>query len=176
MSKILGFTLVELMVSVAMLSILLVIAVPSYQSLMINNRLATQTNQFVSTLTLARSESVKRGSRVTVCKSSNQAGCATGGAWTQGWIVFVDADNDAAVDIGEQILQVHGSMATGVTLTGNALVKDYVSYVSSGAAQQNSGALQTGTLTVCHAQSGGARKLTINNAGRLNLDGEAACS
>lgn len=170
-----GFTLIELMVSIAMLSILLAIAVPSYQALVVNNRLATQTNEFVATLTLARSEAVKRGTRVTVCKSSDQSACTTTGDWTQGWLVFADDDSDGTFDTGEPLLQVHGALPSGVALTGNTLVSDYVSYIASGAAQRSSGAVQTGTLTMCHAQSGKARVLTVNNAGRLNLNSQATC-
>lgn len=165
------------MISVAMLSILLAIAVPSYQFFITNNQIATQTNEFVTALMLARSEAVKRGSRVTVCRSANQSSCATAaGDWSRGWLVFVDNDSDGTVDTGEPILQAHSALTSGLGLTGNTLVSDYVSYIASGAAQQNNGALQTGTLTMCHAQSGKARFLTLNNAGRLNLNSQATCS
>lgn len=169
-----GFTLIELMVSVAILSILLTVAVPSYQSLMINNRLATQTNEFVTALTLARSEAIKRGSRATVCRSADQSNCSTAaGDWTQGWLVFMDGDNDGTVDTGEPVLQVHSVLPGGLTLGGNL---NYISYVGTGATQDNDGSFQNGTVMMCHAQSGKARSLTVNQAGRLTLNSQATCS
>ena len=89
-----GFTLVELMVTLVIAAILLTAGVPSFTTLIKNNRLTTSTNELVGALTLARSEAVKRGLRVTVCKSADQASCDTSGTgWQQGWIVFTDENN-----------------------------------------------------------------------------------
>ena len=98
-----GFTLIELIITVAIVAILLAIGVPSFQEMMRNNRVAAHTNDRLSSLNLARSEAIKRGVRVSLCKSSDGLSCATTGDWTQGWIVFVDTDNDATVDAGENI-------------------------------------------------------------------------
>lgn len=87
-----GFTLLELMITVTVLSILLGIAIPSFQDLMRRNRLATQTNELISSLALARSEAVKRGVRVTVCPANvNQDACSDSGDWAEnGMIIFTD--------------------------------------------------------------------------------------
>ncbi len=85
-----GFTLIELLMVIAIAAILASIAVPSYQWIMSRTRLSTQANELTTALSLARSEAVKRGVRVTVCKSSSGTGCTTSGNWQQGWIVFVD--------------------------------------------------------------------------------------
>ena len=101
-----GFTLLELMVTVAVAALLLAIGVPTFQSMVRNNRIAAHTNDFMSSLNLARSEANKRGRRVVLCKSDktdNIAACTAAnnccttstGNWEQGWIVFVDADNNA---------------------------------------------------------------------------------
>lgn len=88
-----GFTLIELMIVLVISSILLTMAVPSFSEVMRNNRLTTATNNLVTSFNLARSEAIKRRSNITVCASSDQAGC-TGGSWADGWIVINAATNE----------------------------------------------------------------------------------
>lgn len=80
-----GFTLVELMVTVAVLAIVLSLGVPSYRTLIINNRLTTQANALAVSINLARSEAIKRGVliRVAVSDESNH--------WEKGWRITVAA-------------------------------------------------------------------------------------
>lgn len=97
MNKQSGFTLVELMITLAIAAILLTIGVPSFNTLMQNSRLTTSTNDLIGALNLARSEAVTRELRVTVCKSADQATCNTSvTGWQQGWIVFTDENSNAA--------------------------------------------------------------------------------
>jgi len=100
-----GFTLVELMITISIASILLAVAVPGYQSLMKGSHLATQANQFMTALHYARSEAVKRGMRVTICKSADGATC-NGDNWQDGWLIFSDAGTAGSVDSGDEILRV----------------------------------------------------------------------
>lgn len=89
-----GFTLVELLIVLGVGSILLAIAVPGYGFLMNTSRLAAVTNDLVTALQLARSEAVKRGMRVTVCKTGDAgtvpSACDATANWHEGWLVFVD--------------------------------------------------------------------------------------
>lgn len=95
-----GLTLLELMIVVSVISIVLAVGVPSFRSIIASNRLATQSNDFLVALSTARSEAMKRGIYVTVCRSSNGSSCATAtGGWNQGWIVFAEnAGNLGTVD------------------------------------------------------------------------------
>lgn len=79
-----GFTLLELMVTVVIAAILISLAVPSFTNLLRRNQITTYANEFATTINLARSEAVKRGTNVTI--SSNN-----GLDWTQGWTLTVDA-------------------------------------------------------------------------------------
>lgn len=165
-----GFTLIEMMVTVAVAAILMSVGVPSFQQLIQSNRVTTQTNEFVAALNLARSEAIKRGSRITVCKSSTSTSCAASGGWQQGWIIFMDNNNNASADDGTgSILRVYGALSD-VTLTGNTHVASYVSYVASGSTQLAGGGFQAGTLTLCPGSGATkGRTLVLSRTGRLSL-------
>ncbi|MGB9128631.1 MAG: GspH/FimT family pseudopilin [Thiobacillus sp.] len=102
-----GFTLIELMVTLSVLAILLAVAIPNYQIFVVSSRVASQANDMVASLSLARSEAVKRSANVTVCASSDGATCT--GTWTQGWVVLDGAGN---------VLRMQPAIGGSSTLTG----------------------------------------------------------
>lgn len=165
--KIDGFTLVELMITIAVAAILLATATPSFTSLIQNHRLVAQHNDFVANLNLARSEAVKRGVRVTLCKSADATHCTNAGGWEQGWIMFVDRDNDAVLDDDEEILRVHAPLKGDSTLRGTSDVANYIAYVPGGFTRLVGGPPQTGTLILCDARGfDKARAIVIGSTGR----------
>lgn len=80
-----GFTLVELMVAIALLAVLLGIGVPSFRTLREGNSITTVTNDLVAALQFARSEAIRTGTNMTVCSSNDQTTCS--GGWVNGWVV-----------------------------------------------------------------------------------------
>lgn len=151
-----GFTMIELLVAIAIAAIMLGLAVPSFIDFMVRNRLVTYNNEFVASLAFARSEAIRRAGPVSVCKSSTGTSC--GGAWSDGWIVFVNTDNDspAVVDAGETVLRVHDALSSGYTLNANNNFKNYVTYSSDGSANQ------IGTFVFCrNNQTVGAQAVTL---------------
>jgi type IV fimbrial biogenesis protein FimT len=84
-----GFTLIELMVTVAVLAIVLSLAAPSFASLMASNRMSTQTNEFIGALNLARSEALRRAQPVTLLSADNDN-------YSRGWTVFPDLNGNGA--------------------------------------------------------------------------------
>src|SRR5690606_4228088 len=100
-----GFTLLELLVTLAVAAIVLSYGVPSFIDTVRNGRAAANANDLVTALSFARSEAVKRGARVTVCASADAATC--GEAWTDGWIVIADgAATDEANPSVTEVLRV----------------------------------------------------------------------
>lgn len=170
-----GFTLIELLVGVVVMGILLAVGVPSFQSAIASNRLTGGTNDVVSALALARSEAIRRGTRVTLCKSANATQCVTSGNWSQGWIVFIDTTRTAAnaqVDTGETILASGEATTASLVVAGSANVANFVSYAADGQAKLMNGAAQSGTLRVCStsASLGDARRardIAISAPGRV---------
>ena len=115
-----GFTMIELMVVVAIIAVLATVAAPSFKDAILSNKLAGFANSFVSSVQLARSEAIKRNSTVRVCRSADGTSCATSGTWQQGWIVFHDINNDQAVSSGETVIQVQGQLSSDYHFTGDS--------------------------------------------------------
>lgn len=161
-----GFTLVELLISLAVMAVLMTFAVPSFHSLMDSSKLTAASNALLSSMHLARSEAIKRGARVVLCKTANGFVCAERGGWEQGWIVFHDANNNGERDGNEVVIQRIQPLAASLRLTGNSTVAKYVSFVSTGGTKQVGGGFQAGTLTVCNESAGEARKIVLNAVGR----------
>ena len=162
-----GFTLIELLVVLAIAAIITTTAVPSFQAFIQNNRMSTTVHSFVSSLNLARSEAVKRGERVTMCKSSNSATCANSGDWQQGWIVFVDSnDNGQRETATEELVRARNAVSGEATISGQSDVENYVSYAGTGFAQLITGSMldsNNSTLVFCDH----ARAIIISTTGSV---------
>lgn len=110
-----GFTIIELIVTMAVVAILATIAIPSFIEIMTKRRIAGYVNEFSGALAYARSEAIRRGVPVSVCRSSDGSSC--GASWGSGWIVFANTDNDspAVRDGNETILRAFPALASGFT-------------------------------------------------------------
>lgn len=161
-----GFTLVELMITLAVVAILISLAAPSFQLAIQNNRLTTQVNNLVTALSLARSEAIRRGATVTVCKSNGGAACTAAGDWDQGWVVFTDPTTPGTIDNAADIIRVY-EQAPGVTVRTGA---NFVSYLASGTVSA------IATFGVCDARgTASARAVAVNVLGRARSQPGAAC-
>src|SRR5690554_2596394 len=87
-----GFSLIELMVTVAIVANLVAIGLPSFQSSMRSNRVATGTNELMASFALARTEASRSPGGAAICSTEN--GTACGGGWNDGWMVWIDMDGD----------------------------------------------------------------------------------
>ena len=87
-----GFTLFELLVTIAVAAVIVSFGVPGFTSFIQNSRAVTHTNELVTALNLARSEASRRGAPVEVCRSTNGAACQDGDDWTAGWAVVAGGE------------------------------------------------------------------------------------
>jgi type IV fimbrial biogenesis protein FimT len=101
-----GFSLLELMIALTMLAILVGLAAPSYRAFTRNNTVTAAHNDLVTSLTLARSEALRRNRTVSVCASADGASCGDATNWNTGWIAFTDRDAAGTIDGTDEVLQV----------------------------------------------------------------------
>jgi len=161
--------LLELIGALAVFGALLVVAPGSYADWISRQELANHAHHLAETLELARSEAIKHGYRVNVCKSADGRQCDSGSGWHAGWIMFGDDNRNGEIDEEEPVFQREGSAPRGVTITPNHPVGDYVSYTSLGHARLLSGALQMGTFVVCKSGQN-ALKVVLANGGRARIE------
>lgn len=171
-SKHSGFTLIELIITMAIAAAVLTLGVPGLRELIRNNSRTAYVNDFVSSLNLARSEAVKRSAQVVICKSTtgsacNTSTCASGtNCWEKGWLTFVDSDADGTLDSGEQILKFHQELGQVFTLRTDSNFSNWVAFLADGSSK-GSGGLPNGTFNICDSRgTSEARYIAINSVGR----------
>lgn len=166
-----GFTLIELMLGIAVLGILLGIGVPAYQGMIRQNRLAAQTNELLAAAAMARSEAVKRGTTVSICPLVTENGvvCAGAAVWTNGWLLFSDENGNGGYDNAtDQILQRWpASTARRMTITNNRTSLTYRGDGGTTLAAAGTTFLVAPTGTYCKNPLG-ARDVTVSATGRVN--------
>lgn len=131
-----GFTLIELVVTMAIVAILAALAGPSFSSLIQRNRVSSGANQLLGAMMLTRSEAIRANDQVVMCKTdrtdeANMA-CVGGASWNDGVLVFVDSVRDGTYSKGEEILRVLVPLNRSVEITSDALIKAAIGYNPSG--------------------------------------------
>ncbi|MDZ7663689.1 GspH/FimT family pseudopilin [Thiohalophilus sp.] len=151
-----GFTITELVITLGVLSIMLALATPSFTQMIKSNRLATQANEFVSTLNVARSEAVKRRDVINITAADASDG---NNEWGPGWEV---------TNSGGDVLFESDGLHPTLTLDSS---NDLGSYQ-----YQATGMIDNGdTLMLCDDRSGAnGRQITITNTGRVSV-GDVTC-
>lgn len=169
MKKQSGLTLVELMITLIVIAIALTLAVPGFTNFIRENRITSQANEFLVSLTFARSEAIKRGRPVSVCASGDQASCSGSNDWDAGWIVFTDNDGtEGELDGADELLRVHGSLP-GSTLTSDG-GGDYVRFDGDGLAD----VAEDFTLDPVGCDGDQVRAIAMGATGRASIS-HASC-
>ena len=159
-----GFTLIELMAAVAIITILTAIGAPNLGRMVKTHRATATLNALTTDLALARMAAISRGKTVTACPSRDATTCLGDNDWTEGWLVFVDNDRDRRLGAGEQVLSTHQAERTPELQLHSSIGRDILRYLPSGFSYGSNA-----TITACldgkvHAT------LVINNAGRVRVE------
>lgn len=173
-----GFTLLELLIVLAVAAVLGAVAVPSLGAMVQRNRLASANNEFLSSIYLLRSEAAKRNRVVKMCRrlDADVPRCDTsdGGGWHTGWLIWLDADGSGQVDEDELVINAHQRLVGDLRLTGSGSVANRIAFQPSGATH----GVGNGTFTVCVPGSSRKREIIISKAGRVrtrDLEGDGSC-
>ena len=156
-----GFTLYEAVITLTIGITLFGIGVPTFQTLVRDERLTTSVNTFVATLHLARSHAVLRQQRAGLCPSRDGVRCDDTCAWESGWIVYADVNGNRERDPEEALIQVAGAGGRRVTIRSTA-GRRRITYQPTGFA---GGANLT--VTFCDARGpDAARAVILSGSGR----------
>jgi type IV fimbrial biogenesis protein FimT len=167
-----GFSLVELVVTMAVAAILLAIATPSLAQFFRTNRVASATNELVLSLQLARAEAARRGRDVSLCRSTDGSTCASGTGWSAGWIVFQDANTTGAgapTGTGSELIRVFDALDASISLTGPTAV---VRFRPDGTVQQVAPDEVAFGLTVQNCSGKQQRAINVSRLGRVRTSSE----
>lgn len=172
-NRIEGFTLIELMVGIALAAIVISMAVPSFSNAIKSNKVVSETNELITDIHFARSEAVKRAKRVVLCRSaspSNNTPTCSGTAndWSTGWLVFVDNDSDDVYTAASDILIRIGNPASkSVTIKSNAPANLDLTYNPDGTTNEGG---STTVFAICDDRGKEhGRQIQINATGRPRL-------
>ena len=182
-----GLTLIELMVVLAIAAVLAVMAAPSFTGMIRSSTVSSSVNTFMSDMRFARSEAIRRGGGVVMCRSDDPEAappvCGTGhgpgnNGWVSGWIIFHDLNNDGVADAGEldpplriqapdaavgKILETGGSSSTSFRFTATGRMLS----TASATTLRFGGDFPTGVQrTVC---------VNVGGRARIAGDGTATC-
>ena len=167
-----GFTLIELMVTIAIAVILLLVATPSFVSMQRNSELTSAANSFVAAINAARGEAMKAGRQAMAVPSG-------GGNWSSGWTVFVDTNGNSVFDsAADRVVLQQAALPAYFTASGSgsaAASPPYVLFDASGYAKTKTAGFGALTLTIARNDLSGAeqseqtRRIVIAKTGRARV-------
>lgn len=170
-----GFTLLELMIAVAVLGILLALAIPSFLGLIRDSQRSSAVNDLLADMTFARSEAGRRGRDMIVCSNVSGDTCGSDNDWGAGWIVFEDSNSSATSsaagkDTSEPVIRRASGRVASLTVTGNQAFLQFRPF------NKRSIPGGTGTVTFCDPRGAAqSRAIIVASSGRPRVGNVASC-
>lgn len=159
-----GFTLVELVITVAIVSILTSLAVPAFSGIRAKNAMAGSVNLFLTQLHLTRSTAVTREQRITLCPASSPDECDDDHkAWNNGYLIFQDSNRNHEYDTNEDIISYEENAGAAVSILSSSQARNRISFLPLGRAW-----FSNTTVRFCHGDYPDLnRAIIVSNNGRV---------
>lgn len=155
-----GFTLVELLFTLALVAVALSIAAPSFSELLHNQRTTIAAQELRNALDFARESAAHSGQPISIA--------ATNSDWAMGWEVFVDPTNRGVRDPQQPPLVAHGAL-NDVSIRTDSTSRRYIHFTPRGNAIQPNGAFHAATLTLC-GEGRTSYRVVFNKIGRIRSE------
>lgn len=169
-----GFTLIELMATLAVMAILTALALPSFNGPLVGMRLSANASEFVDAISASRSEAQRMRSVVVICPRSTTGTCDSAAAnWNAGWLIFVDSDGDGNYGATETRVRVHEPLDSRTTMAEATMAKIRIDPTGATIG------ITTGFRTIKLSDSSStsvARYVVLGRAGRARVLTESECT
>ena len=158
-----GFTLIDVILTLSIISILISIALPSFSAYVKQAQVKTASNSLLEAINLTRTQAIMTNKRATIRKQNE---------WSEGWEIFIDTDNDGVRDVNEKLIQMQEKF-NGIKIITNRPITNNVSYIGTGESRSASGTsgggFQAGTFTICPTAKGKGVQLILARGGRIRV-------
>lgn len=168
-----GFSLLEMLVTIAIAAILLGYAMPSFRTIVGESEITATVNEFVFSLQTARSEAIKRAGPVALCHSATplaaNAAC-DGSSYADGWIVYVDRDDSGTLNANDVLVLQTEARSAAFTFTPSAALTAQIRFSDTGTSVNVTGLPLSGSVVIDHASGSDSRSVNIGASGRVSLE------
>jgi type IV fimbrial biogenesis protein FimT len=155
-----GFTLIEMLVTVAIAAVAMTIVYPSYSRFIIDAKEKSATNALMGAVRKARTEALSRNTPVSICRSQNLTDCNPGGGtWADGWLIFTDSAGIGTIDGTDTVLHRHEALDSEVVITADNTIAEFIRFSSSGRP------VATGSVSLAADTTN--HTLTVTRSGRI---------
>lgn len=156
-----GFTLIELMITLALGAVLMMVAVPSFVQFQRNAQLSDAVSNFISAANTARANAMKQGLNTYLVPNN------AGTGWSSGWFVYADSNWNQAYDAGtDEVILRHEALSADVSINASGLTDGYMMFNGSGYPRLNSGAFGAGRIVMSNT-SPRSSSIILDPAGRV---------